>query len=129
MLEETTLVQIRNLAARLSAAERLELIRTIIDTMPSQAGSTVELTSEAWRTQLADEAAYWYTRTTGERAPYAGQYVAVLKHAVVDHDADRRALAIRLRQRWPDSPVLLVEAAAHQPPEFRVLSPRLERAA
>ena len=128
MLEETTLTTIRTLAARLNPAERLELIRTIIDTSPPKLAQANDLTGDAWRTQLADEAAYWYARSVAERAPYTGQYVAVFKHTLVDHDPDRRALYLRVRQRWPDAPVLLIEAAAQHPPEFSVLSPHLERA-
>jgi hypothetical protein len=128
MLEETTLTTIRNLAARLTPAERLELIRTIVDSAPAQPGQTNVLTEDVWRAQLADEAAYWYARPAAERTPYASQYVAVFKHTVVDHDPDRRTLYLRMRQRWPDSPVLLIEAAAQQPTEFTVLSPHLERA-
>jgi hypothetical protein len=127
MLEETTLTTIRNLAARLNRAERLELIRTIVDSAPTQSGQTNTPTEDVWRTRLADEAAYWYACSADERAPYTGQYVAVFKHTVVDHDLDRRMLYVRVRQRWPDSPVLLIEAAAQQPPEFNVLSPHLER--
>lgn len=128
MLEETTLTTIRNLAARLTPAERLELIRTIVDSAPAQSGQTTAPAEDVWRAQLADEAAYWYARSAAERAPYTGQYVAVFRHTVVDHDPDRRTLYLRMRQRWPDSPVLLIEAAAQQPPEFTVLRPYLERA-
>ena len=92
MLEETTLTTIRTLAARLNPAERLELIRTIIDTTSPKTAQANDLTGDAWRTQLADEAAYWYARSAAERAPYTGQYVAVFKHTLVDHDLDRRAL-------------------------------------
>ncbi len=127
MLEETTLTTIRNLVARLTPAERLELIRTIVDSAPIQSGQTHTPTEDVWRTQLADEAAYWYARSAAERVPYAGQYVAVFKHTVVDHDLDRRALYVRVRQCWPDSPVLLIEATTQQPPEFTVLSPLRER--
>jgi hypothetical protein len=128
MLEEITLTTIRTLAARLNPAERLELIRTIIDTFPPKPDQANDLTGDAWRTQLADEAAYWYARSAAERAPYTGQYVAVFKHTLVDHDPDRRTLYLRVRQRWPNAPVLLIEAAAQHPPEFSVLSPHLERA-
>jgi hypothetical protein len=127
MLEETTITTIRNLAARLTPAERLELIRTIVDSAPALADHADDASDAAWRARLADEAVYWYARSAGERAPYADQYVAVFKHAVVDHDPDRRALYLRVRQRWPDSPILLIEAAAQHPPEFTVLSPLRER--
>ena len=66
MLEDTTLTTLRTLAARLNPA------------------------GDAWRTQLTDEAAYRYARSAAERAPYTGQYVAVFKHTLIDHDLDRR---------------------------------------
>ena len=55
MLEEPPLTTLRTLAARLNPV------------------------GDAWRTQLADEAAYWYARSAAERAPYTGQYVAGLQ--------------------------------------------------
>jgi len=120
MLEQKTLEMIRTLASRLSPDERLDLIRAIIDSAAHE--------PDAWSAQLREEAAYWYARPAEERKPYRGQYVAVHKKTVIDHDVDRRALYLRVRSRYPDTPVLLAEADAQAPPEFTILSPRLEKA-
>jgi len=82
---------------------------------------------ETWSAALRAEAAYWYTRSPEERRPYLGQYVAVHRQTIVDHDPDSRALYLRVRARFPGIPVLLIEADAEAPREFTLLSPRLER--
>ena len=123
MLDAKTLETIRTLAARLSADERLELVRVISEAAPADRATE----QDAWSAALRAEAAYWYRRPAEERQPYVGQYVAVHRQTVVDHDPDRRALYLRVRARFPDVPVLLVEADAEAPREFTILSPRLER--
>ena len=119
MLEQKTLEMIRSLASRLSPDERLDLIRAIIDSASHE--------PDAWSTQLREEAAYWYARPAEEREPYRGRYVAVHRKTVIDHDADRRALYLRVRRRFPDTLVLLTKADAQMPPEFTILSPRIGR--
>lgn len=83
--------------------------------------------SDEWRARLEIEADHWYARPPEERQPYLGQYVAVHDKKVVDHDADRRTLYLRIRARFPNTPVLLVRAEARFPSEFTILSPHLER--
>ena len=126
MLEETTLTMVRSLAAQLNPAERLKLIRAITETdapVPSAQAIDDRL---AWRAKLTDEAAFWHARSAEERKSYLGKYVAVHQHSVVDHDADLRALHVRVRQRFPRTPVLLTAAEAQAPREYTFLSPRLE---
>jgi len=83
--------------------------------------------NSSWEARISAEAAAGYTRSDADRAPYSGQYVAVLDGQVVDHDVDQRALAIRIHRQYPKTPVLIAEAEARQPREFLILSPRLER--
>jgi hypothetical protein len=92
------------------------------DTLPGSANT--ETTGD---TRISAEATAWYTRSDADRAPYLGQYVAVLNGQVVDHDADQGALFIRIRRRYPNTPVLITEAEARRPREFVIRSPRLER--
>ena len=51
-----------------------------------------------------------------------------MRRRSVDQYGRTLTLYLRVRQRWPNAPVLLIEAAAQYPPEFSVLSPHLERA-
>jgi hypothetical protein len=129
MLEEKTIEAIRALASQLKPAERLNLIRVIIETQPTAEDATVDSGARErdWSEQLDREAAYWYARSAEERRPYLGQYVAVHAHKVIDHDADRRALYLRVQSQLPNTPVLLVAAEATAPREFTVRNPRLER--
>ena len=132
MIEEKTLEMIRSLAAQLTPDERLELIRAIIETIPTDRAienkdKEVSPVPQTWSIKIREEATYWYARSAEERQPYLGQYVAVRNKTVVDHDADRRALYLRIQRRFPDTPVLLVEAEALEPREFTILSPHLDR--
>jgi hypothetical protein len=56
---------------------------------------------------------------------YEGQYVALHQGRVVDHDADRVALVIRLDQTHPDAVVLVKRVAAEPERVLRMPSPRL----
>ena len=129
MLEEKTIETIRRLASQLNPAERLNLIRVIIETRSTAEAAVedIDLSERAWSEQLEREAAYWYARSAEERRPYLGHYVAVHQHTVIDHDTDRRALYLRVRARLPDTPILLVASEATAPREFVIRNPRLER--
>ncbi|HOU13261.1 MAG TPA: hypothetical protein PKZ84_09085 [Anaerolineae bacterium] len=135
MLSPYVIETLKPLVRRLTPGQRFELIRWIVneapstETAPPPAEPALE-TSDAntlWETRISAEAALWYARSDTDRAPYLGEYVAVLKGQVVDHDPDRRALAIRIRRQYPGTPVLITEAEARQPHEFLILSPRFER--
>ena len=60
-------------------------------------------------------------------ARYRGRYVAVHDGRVVDHDANRRALYLRIRARFGETPVLIRQVTDQAEREWVVLSPRLER--
>lgn len=83
--------------------------------------------NSSWEACISIEAAAWHARSDADHAFYAGEYVAVLKGQVVDHDTDQRALAIRIRRQYPNTPVLITEAEARRSREFLILSPRFER--
>lgn len=124
MLSSQLLKTIKPLVAELTPAQRLELIRWIAENPDKTAD---EAATGIWEARISAEAAAWYTRAEVERNPYAGQYVAVLQGEVIDHDADRVALAQRVRARYPETPVLLIAAEARAPRAFHIRSPRLER--
>lgn len=124
MLSSYLLQTIKPLIRGLTPAQRLELIRWIADE-PRETDQ--ETPTGIWEARISAEAATWYTRSDAARAPYVGQYVAVLQGEVVDHDVDRVALAQRIRARYPETPVLITAAEARAPREFLIRSPRLER--
>jgi hypothetical protein len=55
---------------------------------------------------------------------FEGQYVALHQGQVVDHDADRAALVIRLDQTHPDAVVLVKRVTAEPERVLRMPSPR-----
>ncbi|MEJ5308945.1 MAG: hypothetical protein WHX52_04170 [Anaerolineae bacterium] len=130
MLSPHVIETLRPLVKRLTPAQRFELIRWIVNEAPPlETAPLAEPAQEdrSWEARISTEATAWHARSDADRAAYAGEYVAVLKGQVVDHDVDQRALAIRIHRRYPNTPVLITEAAARQPREFLILTPRLER--
>jgi hypothetical protein len=59
-------------------------------------------------------------------AQYCGRYVALHEGQVVDSDADRRSLYLRVRSRFGGTPVLIRQVAKTLEREFVVHSPHLE---
>jgi len=129
MLSPNVIETLRPLVKRLTPGQRFELIRWIVnEAPPTEISPLAEPVQEnsSWEARISTEATAWHARSDTDRAAYAEEYVAVLKGQVVDHDADQRALAIRIHRRYPNTPVLITEAAARQPREFLILSPRFE---
>lgn len=60
---------------------------------------------------------------------FLGKYVAIHNGELVDHDADRRALSRRVRQKYGSVAVLITPVADEPEREFLMLSPRFERGA
>jgi hypothetical protein len=125
MLSTQLISTIKPLVAELTPAQKLELIRWIVENPAEVEGD--ETPAGTWEAQISAEAAAWYACPEVDREPYRGQYVAVLHGDVIDHDVDQAALAQRVRARYPETPVLLTTAEARAPREFLMRSPRLER--
>lgn len=91
-----------------------------------------EFLAEAVRQRLAvyrqkrivAETEAWYRLPVEERKSYAGKYVAVYDGQVIDSDADRLTLYLRLRKRLGREPVLITEGGDQPIPVYRVRSPR-----
>ena len=58
---------------------------------------------------------------------FLGEYVAIHNGELVDHDADRRALSRRVRQKYENVAVLITPVEEEPEREFLMLSPRFER--
>ena len=82
----------------------------------------------ARRAKIHVEAEAWRSMPEAARSQYYGQFVAVHQGQVIDHDPDRLQLYRRVRRQWGDTPVLMTPADAPHPREFRMFSPRLDRA-
>jgi hypothetical protein len=121
----TVIEQVRRLAAPLSSADRLALIRTIASLEPPSRKRIAEVSADGQTLDAEQEA--WFARPSAERKRYTGEYVAVHGGEVVDHDPDQRALYLRVRGRYEHRPVLIIRADWNTAPEFAIHSPRLER--
>jgi hypothetical protein len=58
---------------------------------------------------------------------YFGQYVAIYKGKVIDHDADRKALYERIDAQYPDEFVWISRVEEEPIPTLVFRSPRIER--
>jgi hypothetical protein len=91
-----------------------------------------EFLAEAVRQRLAvyrqkrivAETEAWYRLSVEERKSYAGQYVAVYDGQVIDSDADRLTLHLRIRERLGREPVLITEGGDQPISVYRIRSPR-----
>lgn len=117
--------RIRDSVLLLTAEERLRLIQSIATLAPTYAAPTAEVGKHA--NKLADEEAAWYAMSPQQKAPYRGQYVAIHDGRVVDADIDRRSLYVRVRQRFGQEVVPILNADWDEPPEYEFCSPQLER--
>ena len=120
----TIFKQIRTLVLPLSAEQRLELIQDIASLTPLE--GDLQETSRR-NEQIGTEQASWYALPAAKRERYNNQFVAVKNGQVVDHDADQRALYLRVRMQFGSAPVATLWAGWSEPPLFDIRSPRLER--
>lgn len=126
--------EVRRLVALLDAEERLALIKDIV-TAPFTAPAArpqvdptplPEPTNER-QERMRNEQTRWYARSEDERSQYAGSYVALHNRDVVDHDVDRRALYLRIRERFGREPIPIIPAEQSSLPEYVIRSPKLVR--
>lgn len=120
----TIFTQIRTLVQPLSAEQRLQLIQDIAS-MTQDKAAVRETPSRA--EQLALEEAYWYGLPVEMRAHYANRYVAIKNRQVIDHDADQRALYLRVRRRYGSDAVAILRAEWKKEPVYEIRNLRLER--
>ncbi len=74
---------------------------------------------------IEQEQEWWLTLPLNERAKYEGEYIAVHKQRLIDHDKDEAALYKRIREKYGKAPILVMPAEG--PREIRIYSPRLVR--
>lgn len=73
--------------------------------------------------KIRAEAEWWRNAAPELRARYAGQFVAVHEHQVIDYDADENLLFERVQERWRDAAVLITPATGR--PEVRIRHPQV----
>jgi len=78
-------------------------------------------------TCLSQETAAYEKMHDQLMAQFAGEFVAVFKGRLIDHDVDSSALLNRIDAAYPNDVVLVKRVVALPEPEIRVRSPRLER--
>jgi hypothetical protein len=120
----TIFTQIRTLVQPLSAEQRLQLIQDIASMTQDEAAVRA---TPSKAEQLAVEEAHWYRLSVEMRARYANRYVGIKNTQVVDHDADQRALYLRVRQRFGSDLVAIVWADWEKAPGYEMRNLRLER--
>ncbi|MEP7356733.1 MAG: DUF5678 domain-containing protein [Anaerolineales bacterium] len=59
------------------------------------------------------------------QSTYAGEYVAMLNGAVVDHGSNVNELYLRIRDRFGDEPVLIAPVTDSSTPTYQMRSPRV----
>lgn len=84
---------------------------------------------EAKERKIEREMEAYRTMHAGLKQRFLGKYVAIHNGELVDHDADRRALSQRVRQKYGNAAVLITPVEDKPEREFLILSPRFERGA
>jgi hypothetical protein len=75
------------------------------------------------RHKIEQEQAWWLNLPLGERAKYEGEFVAIHKQTLIDHDRDENVLYHRVRAGYGKTAVLIMPADG--PREIRIFSPQL----
>ena len=81
---------------------------------------------EAQRRKIASESSWWWSVEPEVRSRYAGEFVAIHEHAVVDHDRDEEAMRRRIRSQYSKAAILITPAEYRR--SLRLVSTRLQRA-
>jgi len=103
-----------------------------------RSGKTLSTLAEEWlrqqyqtlrREQLAVQTNRFWTNHAALYARYPNQYVAFYNDAVLDHDDDLRALALRVRAAHGNLPIVMAQVTAEPVTDYQMRSPRLQRVA
>lgn len=125
-LDPTLLAQIQRLVRPLTPAQRRTVIQSIVE-LPAEESSPKSDEPDAAHAARRAEQEAWFAQPASVREPFRGEYVAVRGGPVVDHDPDRRALGLRMRERFGRYGALIVHADWDEVPTFSIRAPRLER--
>lgn len=111
-------------------------LTTLLSNEAERAGKTLSTLAEEWlrrqyqlqrREQLAGQTQQFWANHARLYAQYPDQYVAFYNGQVFDHDDDMRTLALRVRARHGDLPVVIAQVTSAPVTEYRMRSPRLQQ--
>jgi hypothetical protein len=115
--------QVCSLVADLSLEDRLDLIRSIATLEPPAAKKDEAVTED--ERQMWAEQEIWFARPMHEREAYRNQYIAVRDGVVIDQDSDQRTLLLRVRKRYNNAPIPIINGNWDAVPTLVIRSPRL----
>jgi len=76
---------------------------------------------------LRDEIQAYFDMHAQLKRKYLGEWVAIYRRELVDHDADTAALYKRVRAAYGNAPVLLREVEPEADPEIQIRTPNTGR--
>lgn len=107
----------------------------ILSAEAERSGKTLSVLVEEWlrqqyqtlrRAQLAAQTKRFQAQQITLYAQYPNQYVAFYNDAVLDHDDDMRALALRVRADHGNLPMVIAQVTSEPVTEYKMRSPRLQ---
>lgn len=78
---------------------------------------------QAQREKINAESAWWNGLASEKRTRYLGEFVAVHRREVVDHDTNEDELRRRIRAKYGKTAILIAPSEGRR--EFRIVSARL----
>jgi hypothetical protein len=110
-------------------------LTNILTDEAARSGKTLSMLAEEWlrqqyqtlrRGQIAAQTKRFQVKQATLYAQYPDQYVAFYNDAVVDHDDDIRALALRVRAVHGNLPIVIAQVTLEPVTEYKIRSPRLQ---
>jgi len=106
--------------------DKAETLLAFADYLRAQEAAAPEANGwDDWDRAIIAAEEYWFSLPPSSRDQYAGQIVAVAPGRILDSDPDRAALRARVSARFPDQPILYVEAGEHPLSPLIIRRPRL----
>lgn len=62
------------------------------------------------RQKIEQEQKWWLSQSLNQRAKYEGEYIAVHNKKLIDHDKDEIGLTRRIREKYGNTPILIMPA-------------------
>jgi hypothetical protein len=99
-----------------------------------RSGLTVEAIVNDWlrqhraelrRQHLAEQTGRFWAKYAEFYAQYPDEYVAFYDDAILDHDRDPRALALRVQAAHADLPIVIAEVTQRPTREYKMISSHL----
>jgi hypothetical protein len=111
-------------------------LASILTVEAERSGKTLSTLAEEWlrqqyqalrREQLALQTKQFWANLATLYAQYPNQYVAYYNDEVLDHDADIRQLALRVRAAHGNLPIVIAQVTAEPMTGYKIRSPRLQQ--